>query len=176
MRADWDRWLLEELPDESSPWLSLLHIVESQRLLAAPGMTRQQVATISFSAVPLPELLDRRTYRNHLRRWDWEPYGLCIHRSVLEELGVREVIYGDESTWENLPDKSRPWFQPRYSRNGKIDWQEEREWRMVGDLRLRRIPWHSLFFFVPNSSEARTLGSFFPVVDLAKDPIPPPSC
>ena len=176
MRADWDRWLLDELPDESSPWLSLLHIVESQRLLAAPGMTRQQVATISFSAVPLPELLDRRTYRNHLRRWDWEPYGLCIHRSVLEELGVREVIYGDESTWENLPDKSRPWFQPRYSRNGKIDWQEEREWRMVGDLRLRRIPWHSLFFFVPNSSEARTLGSFFPVVDLAKDPTPPPSC
>lgn len=174
MRADWDRWLLEELPDESSPWLSLLHIVESQRLLAAPGMTRQQVATISFSAVPLPELLDRRTYRNHLQRWDWEPYGLCIHRSVLEELGGREVIYGDESTWEDLPEESRPWFQPRYSRNGKIDWQEEREWRMVGNLRLRRIPWQSLFFFVPSTSEARTLGKFFPVVDLAKDPTRPP--
>lgn len=154
LSADWDRWLLDGLPEEASPWETLVQIARSQRLLASPDMTREKTATISFSAVPLQDLLSRRTYRSHLRRWDWEPYGVCIRQTALQALGAREVIYGDETTWNNLSTQTRPWFQPRYSRNGKIDWQEEREWRILGDLRLRKIPWDAAFFFVPTTHEA----------------------
>ena len=157
LTADWDRWLLDGLPEAASPWETLLQIARSQRLLASPDMTREKNATISFSAVPLYDLLSRRTYRSHLRRWDWEPYGVCIRQSALQALGAREVVYGDETTWNNLSTQTRPWFQPRYSRNGKIDWQEEREWRILGDLRLRKLPWDAAFFFVPTPQEALRL-------------------
>lgn len=157
LSAEWDRWLFNGSPEESSPWETLLQIARAQRLVSSPQMTRDKVSTISFSAVPLLELLSRRTYRSHLRRWDWEPYGVCIHKAALAELPVREVIYGDEATWNHLSLEERPWFQPRFSRNGKLDWQEEKEWRLVGDLRLRKLPWETVFFFVPTLQEAQLL-------------------
>lgn len=157
LSAEWDRWLFHGLPDETSPWDTLVQIAISQRLMASPDMTRNQVPTVSFSAVPLPELLSRRTYRSHLRRWDWEPYGVCITQAALSIWNAREVIYGDENTWERLPPEARPWFQPRFSKNGKHDWQQEKEWRVVGDIRLRKLPWESVFFFVPTRNEAQRL-------------------
>lgn len=157
LSAEWDRWLLNGSPEESSPWETLLQIARSQRLLSSPQMTRDKISTISFSAVPLLDLLSRRTYRSHLRRWDWEPYGVCVQKAALAELPVREVIYGDEATWSHLPQEDRPWFQPRFSRNGKLDWQAEKEWRLVGDLRLRKLPWEAVFFFVPTLQEAKVL-------------------
>jgi hypothetical protein len=72
------------------------------------------------------------------------------------------VIYGEESTWNDLDRESRPWFQPRFSRNGKLDWQEEKEWRLLGDLRLRKLPWESIFFFVPSRAEAERLSRISP--------------
>lgn len=162
LSSDWDRWLLYDLPEESSPWETLLQIASSQRLLSFPEMTRDKNPTISFSAVPLMELLSRRAYRSHLRRWDWEPYGLCIRKSALQGYPVREVIYGEESTWNDLNREDRPWFQPRFSRSGKLDWQEEKEWRLLGDLRLRKLPWESIFFFVPSRSEAERLSRISP--------------
>jgi hypothetical protein len=157
LSAEWDRWLFHGWPDETSPWDTLVQIAKSQRLMASPDMTRNQVPTVSFSAVPLPELLSRRTYRNHLRRWDWEPYGVCITQAALSSWNAREVIYGDENTWEQLAPEARPWFQPRSSKNGKHDWQQEKEWRVVGDVRLRKLPWESVFFFVPTRKEAQRL-------------------
>lgn len=173
LSAEWDRWLLDGLPEETSPWETLLQIARSQRLLASPEMTRDKIATISFSAVPLQELLSRRTYRSHLRRWDWEPYGVCIRKAALEKLAAREVIYGDDETWRRLSPTDRPWFQPRYSRNGKLDWQVEKEWRILGDLRLRKLPWESLFFFVPTMREAQRLSglSAWPVAVIGSNSI-----
>jgi|GEM_PF-2130372 len=162
LSSDWDRWLLHDVPEETSPWETLLQIARSQRLLSFPDMTRNKISTISFSAVPLLELLSRRAYRSHLRRWDWEPYGLCIRKSALKGCPVREVIYGEESTWNDLDREDRPWFQPRFSRSGKIDWREEKEWRLLGDLRLRKLPWESIFFFVPSHSEAERLSRISP--------------
>jgi|694.fasta_scaffold00262_15 hypothetical protein len=162
LSSDWDRWLLDGLPEETSPWETLLQIAHSQRLMSFPDMTRDKIPTISFSAVPLVELLSRRAYRSHLRRWDWEPYGLCVQKSALRGFPVREVIYGEESTWNDLDRESRPWFQPRFSRNGKLDWQEEKEWRLLGDLRLRKLPWESIFFFVPSRAEAERLSRISP--------------
>lgn len=157
LEMEWDRWLLREHPTECSPLESLRRIVTQQRLRARPGLVRDDVESVSLSEVPLLELVSRRRYRNHLHRWDWEPYGVCIRKDALIEHHCKPVIYGDEAIWESLQPDQRPWYQPAKSKNGKEDWRVEKEWRHLGDLNLSDLRWESIFLFVPTRREAKTL-------------------
>ena len=157
LEMEWDRWLLREHPTECSPLESLRRIVTQQRLRARPGLVRNDVESVSLSEVPLLELVSRRRYRNHLRRWDWEPYGVCIRKDALMEHQCRPVVYGDEVIWESLQPDQRPWYQPATSKNGKEDWRVEKEWRHLGDLNLSDLRWESIFVFVPTRQEAKIL-------------------
>jgi hypothetical protein len=157
LEVEWDRWLLREHPTERSPLESLRRIVTQQRLRARPGLVRNDVESVSLSEVPLLELLSRRRYRNHLRRWDWEPYGVCIRKDALLEHPCQPVIYGDETIWKSLPSFQRSWYQPAVSKNGKEDWRNEKEWRHLGDLNLSELRWESIFVFVPTRQEAKIL-------------------
>jgi hypothetical protein len=39
----------------------------------------------------------------------------------------------------------------------RSDWQQEREWRLVGDMRLQALPAGSLCVFVADARQAQTL-------------------
>jgi hypothetical protein len=142
----------------ASPLLALQRILDQQRLLATNQNKRTPVATVSFSQVPLPKLLAARRFQKHLGRWDWEPYGLCLHRDYLEGIGGRRVIYGDSRTWSALPTADRPYFQLTGQSDVTLGdegrWSWEREWRLAGDLRLASIPFQKAFVFVPTWEEA----------------------
>ena len=56
---------------ECNAYETLLQILEQQRVAGNTRMTRSDSRCVSFSAVPLPELLSRRQFRSHLGRWDW---------------------------------------------------------------------------------------------------------
>ncbi len=155
--SQWYQWLLRELPEDNSPFYTLSQIIKSQRLIAHTGLYRGDHAAVSFSEVSLPELLPRRRYRAHLKRWDWEPYGVMISRYPLQQIGCKSVIYGNEETWKQLSIDQQPWYQPSHSKDGKENWSEEREWRVLGDVRLRQLPWESIIFFVPTRREAYQL-------------------
>ncbi len=43
---------------------------------------------------------------------------VLIHRQVLEQLGARPVIYGDEDLYNHLDAFDRPFFQPAQRRLG----------------------------------------------------------
>jgi hypothetical protein len=143
----------------------LWRIARSGRLIAGSEFVRGETPVVSLTAVPLSEIRALRTYRSHLSRWDFEPYGICIRRDWLERRGVRPVQYGDETLWDAMPPADRPFFQKRESHaaGGKVlDWTVEQEWRHVGDLKLNGIPAHAAMLFVPSEPEARQLAASSP--------------
>ncbi|MEZ6134549.1 MAG: hypothetical protein R3C53_06540 [Pirellulaceae bacterium] len=157
-------WTEGRLPD-SHPLYTLNQICESRKLIGNGRLTRNSQPGVSFSAVPLVALLSRRQFRSHLGRWDWEPYGLLVHRAALQAAGARPVIYGDNSTFAGLPESEQPYFQS----SGKPttdhaigQWAAEQEWRWLGDLDLRKLPHQAVCLFVPSQREAQQLSRHCP--------------
>ncbi len=148
-----------------TPFESLLRILASRRLRASGKLLRTGTTAVSFTAVPLVELMRRRRYQAHLGRWDWEPYGLMIRRDILEQLGARPVIYGDEDVFDHLDGSDRHFFQPARRRSARRDqehWQAEEEWRLLDDVRLGELPAHSLLLFVETIAQAQALAAHGP--------------
>ncbi len=158
-----DEWLDHQLDSSSNratgPLATLEHILRDRVLRASPAAIRGSRPMTCFSAVPLRDLIARRQFRAHRGRWDFEPYGLCIRRRCLESLGARPVIYGDDSLWQSLPEPERPWFQQRFSGDSDtgIDWSQELEWRIAGDVTLTDIGRNDLVVFCRQKKEAAHL-------------------
>lgn len=138
----------------NDPFDSLLEIVRTMRLSGSRRRNRDLQASISFSEVPVGKLLERRCFQSHLGRWDWEPYGLCIRKSVLQRYGCRPVIYGGDAKFTQLPKSERPFFQ---SAGRNAQWTVELEWRVLGQLDLQSISADDLRFFVKSRKEAGRL-------------------
>ena len=145
---------------------SLCRILASRRIIGSANLTRDTKPVVCFSNLSLEQLKTRRVFRPHLSRWDFEPYGLAIDRELLKELGARRVVYGDNSSWNSLSPSARPFFQTRRSANQKIDWELEREWRIIGDLQLKLIPRDRAFVFVASEEQAGVVASLchWPIV------------
>jgi hypothetical protein len=164
-----DDLILDRAGADHSALAALWRIVRTSRLIAGSQIVRGNVPVVSFTAVPLVEIHRLHTFRRHLGRWDFAPYGICIRRDWLQSRGARAVRYGDEGDWRNLPDAERPFFQKRQSETtgGQvIDWTAEREWRHLGDVPLDAVPCDAALLFVPTEAEARQLAtaSRWPVV------------
>ena len=163
--------LLLGLPEaQHTGQVSLSNIVTEMRIRATNTAQRDRLKSVSFTGVPLVELIDKRAFRPHRQRWDFEHTGIAIRRRWLEQSGARPVVYGDDATWNELPEGERPWFQKRYTEtsSGMIDWSEEREWRFPGDVDLNRIGPDDVFLFCPDAEAAAFLGQFsrWPIVRL----------
>ncbi len=150
-----DKWLMQPETLDRSALGSLRRLVQERCLRGSRIGQRGVVRAVCFSAVPLIELMQRRTYRVHRTRWDCEPYGLCIRHELLQKLGARAVVYGDESDLDALPAEDRVWFQARYSQSKSetIDWSHEQEWRLPGDLDLSLLSASDAFVFVRTQAE-----------------------
>ncbi|MEM7474120.1 MAG: hypothetical protein AAF483_03950 [Planctomycetota bacterium] len=138
----------------SSPWMQLNKICYQRRLVGSKFLQRCNREVVSLSDVPLPRLLSQRSFRPHLGRWDWEPYGLMISRAAIERLGGRPVIYGDEADYERLLPDQLPFFQPG---GETYDWRLEEEWRVLGDLDLSRLQTDEVRIFTRLKREALQL-------------------
>jgi hypothetical protein len=136
---------------------ALSRILVTKRIFASHRLTRDGHPVVCFSNRRLSELPDLKSFRSHLRRWDFVPFGIAVERQWIEEHGGRPVIYGDEATWQGLPETERPLFQLSRSRSGKIDWTIEQEWRWMGDLRLDQMPLNSVAVFVPTLEDAQAM-------------------
>lgn len=152
-------WLAGQVP-EIHPLLTLLRIIRQRHLVADGSTTRACVPCISFSAVPLAQLLRRRRFQPHLQRWDWEPYGVIVRREALMDAGAKPVIYGSEADYLALDDDQKSMFQPALRQRASADeehWASELEWRLLGDLWLDRLPCDSIRVFVRSEFEAQAL-------------------
>lgn len=119
---------------------ALVRIVRQRRLIASAVASSHRAPVVCFSEVPLPELLGRRTYRSHLHRWDYEPYGIAIRKSAARRLGMQPCVYGPASMRDELSADQRYRFQSIGSQeDGAVDWSEEKEWRSSTDVDLDQI-------------------------------------
>lgn len=148
---------------------TLERILIQRRLIASVRTARGGRRVVSFTASPLSQLPELRRFRRHRGRWDFEPFGLCIRQECLTQRGTRPVLYGDESSWRNLGEADRPFFQPARSGSpssenfdARIDWTVEREWRHIGDLDLSLFSCDDALVFVPNFAAARRLAAVSP--------------
>lgn len=129
---------------------TLKRIIRQRRLIAGCSAIRASQQVVCFSHESLRRRATRRVYRRHRVRWDNQPYGLAIAAAWGRQRGIRPVVYGDESTWQQLPADTRAFFQIATTRSGpSIDWREEREWRHLGNLSLRNLPPDQAVVFVP---------------------------
>jgi hypothetical protein len=158
-----DELILGLSANDRSALAALLRIVTTRRLLSASRTVRGTYSVVSFTAAGGQELANLRTFRGHRARWDFEPYGISIARSWLEERGARPVIYGDERTWSQLSVDDRPFFQKQRGRGAEpIDWSVEREWRHVGDLDLGNLRPEDACLLVPSFAEAARVAAMSP--------------
>ncbi|MEZ6122239.1 MAG: hypothetical protein R3C49_03560 [Planctomycetaceae bacterium] len=140
----------------------LLRMLHQQRILATT-VARNAQPTVSFTDVPLTEFRQRRVFRSHRQRYDFEPWGIAIQREAAIRLGAEPVRYV-ESEISSEDDQVRPEFlQRRFDASGKIDWSEEREWRVVGDVDLAALPLSRIRVFVDSPPEAALIRSLFPI-------------
>ena len=172
-----DRLWLSGTEDDAHPLQALIQICSDGHVRGSTRTTRTDQPSVSLSAVPLTELLSRRIFRPHLGRWDWEPYGVVIRREAISRCGGRQVLYGSEVDYKGLDESDRPFFQPARSqgaakRSGQganppsklagVDWTEEREWRLMGNLRFRELDVSEYFFFVLTARESQQLARIAP--------------
>lgn len=143
------------------PFLTLMNILQERCLRGSNWMTRTQTPMVSLSAASIEDLLARRTFRTHLGRWDWEPYGIIFCRSCLAD--AHAVTYGPKTDFEQLPGEMQLFYQPN---DGRQDWSVEREYRFVGNIDLATIPSHSAAVFTQTENEARQAAAIspFPVI------------
>lgn len=159
-----DELILEAPARDRSSLAALARIVSMRRLLSSSKAIRGAYRVVSFTAAKLDKLDTMRAYRAHRGRWDFEPYGISIDRDFLIGMGAREVIYGDDATWQSLPVTNRALFQ--MVNDESTDWRIEQEWRVLEDIDLSQVPPEKAFVFVPSEAEARHVARFsrWPVV------------
>lgn len=140
---------------------TLSRILATGKLIASSKLTRDSTPVVCFSNVPVDKLPELRTFRSHLSRWDFETVGIAIRKDVLRSWGAKQVIYGDDEKWHSLTPEQRPLFQLAQSKTkkGVIDWTVEKEWRVVGDIDLRRLKPKDAFLFVSSDEEAQIVAT-----------------
>jgi len=147
---------------------TLRRIVAMGRIEATRRLTRVAHPVVCFADINLGELDSKQIFRSHLGRWDFLPYGIAIERKSLRRCGARPVIYGDEATWESLDEHERPFFQLAQSNSGAIDWRDEHEWRLLGDLDLNQFDVGEIVVFVKKATDALSIAEYsrWPIVVL----------
>lgn len=153
------------------PLLALRRIIRQRQITASHRTIRGGSQVVCFTAVPFNLWRERRVYRRHRRRWDFEPFAIAILKSWLVARGAQPVRYGHESEWQRLPAAERPFFQKAQTESGfsPMNWREEEEWRLVGHLDLSELPRDSAVLLAPDTSTATQLAYFSPWPVIAQD-------
>ena len=149
-------WLLlaEPFSEPSSPLETLRRIVHEKRLVGSHRTTSSSTPVVCFTALPILEWLSHRKFRPHLNRWDAEPYGVAINRSVAERMGIQSVVYGGKETLAGLNKEHRWRFQ---AAGTTYDWISEQEYRGLGTIDLSGFATGDVVVFVNNDEDVRCL-------------------
>lgn len=139
-------------PYPLGPLASLCRILVQQRLLGSGRLIRGGQRVVCLTEVGLREFRRRRTYRPQLRRWDFELYGLSIRKTAIQRMGGRPVHYLTPQRPDPPPHLDPVWVVDCVGSH--VDWSQEREWRVLGDIDLRRLPADEAVVFVPDHEAA----------------------
>ncbi|MFP4458968.1 MAG: hypothetical protein ACLFSQ_05210 [Candidatus Zixiibacteriota bacterium] len=126
---------------------ALLRIIFEGKIFGSNRNLRGNGRAVSFTANNPSEMLESMRYRNRFCRTGFEPYGLAIKKHYAKFIGMRPVVYGDNSKYKNLSQRDKFYFQAE-GKNGI--WRKEKEWRYPGDFDFSIIPKSKIIILVPN--------------------------
>jgi hypothetical protein len=114
---------------------NLVTILREGVVRGSTRMVREGRAVVCLFDVPIRDLrplLDRRNRRRY------EPFGIAIEKRYAFRMGARPVIYMPWREAESLLAPGERWrvVALELERDVPIDWSNEREWRLAGDLVL----------------------------------------
>jgi hypothetical protein len=157
---DWlDELIRGDAAAARSDLITLAKIISDGILTGSKTGIRGGYRGVSFTEVPITEFRRRRIFRRHRNRFDFQPWGVAVRRDVLRSYGIRPVIYGDDHDWKSMSEADRPWFQKRTTGDGATNNLAEREWRLMGDLKLSELKPEDVCYFVDNETDAEFLRS-----------------
>lgn len=116
---------------------TLARIISERRLRASGRFMRAGLAVVSLTSLHPREAATLMRWRRRYVYYNFEPYGIAIHKDAAARLGTREVVYGPAEQYRRLPSEARAYFQ----NEGKAGtgWKAEAEYRVVGDMDLRLL-------------------------------------
>ena len=168
--------LLWEQPTDRSPLSVLKVILKEKKLRASSSFNRSGAKVVSLTECTLASIKSKRVFRSHLSRWDFEPYGIGFQRDFLKSaFGARPVLYGTDDQYERLADSERPYFQKAatiLAGSKKIDWSDEQEWRILGDVVFPKKETNRIILFVSSMSDANELSSVTTKTIVVLNPYP----
>jgi hypothetical protein len=142
-----------------SAFHTLLRILEERKIRSSRRLIRGAFPCVSFTECLPDEVRDLIRWRAGLIRWSFEPYGIAVRREALASFNVRPAKYGDKAAFQSLPEDQRFLFQLQ-KEQGEA-WSLEKEWRVLGDVDLDRIPANDLLVVVALLDEARVIYTDF---------------
>ncbi len=83
-----DALLFQQPTVDHSALASLRRIAEQQCLWATSTTIRGGTPVVCFTSISTQELLEKRAFRAHRGRWDFELFGISIDRQWLQEMGA----------------------------------------------------------------------------------------
>lgn len=156
-----DELILGSDAADRSALAALIRIIHRGILLATPAIS-EALPTVSWTAVPLAEFRALHVYRKHKRRFDFEPWGIAARKSWLESKGCRPVTYLNSNQTAADCQLGREFVQPTKNGRKTIDWSQEREWRVCGNVDLRDAPVTDVVIFTDTDAARRRLQSLSP--------------
>lgn len=143
-------------PDSSHNALETLRrILNEKRIRACDKWTRGSIPVVSFTERDPDEFHLICRWRRGLMRQNFEPYGIAFMKEALLDKGARKVIYGSEDNYKDMLGETKTFFQ--LSTSARVDWSEEQEWRLRGDLEFTDMKQNAWFAIVPNYDDAHSL-------------------
>jgi len=170
----WEKWL-QDSHRNGRPLQTLHRIILEQRLRAFGRLIPGKVPMVCFSENDPGETSVQPIFRKQLGRWDGLPFGVGVRKECLQLCDFKKVTYLENRSNQMTAEEKNPWTHPRYSfdRQGKVavDWSEEREYRLMGDLNLRKLRHEDVIVFVQRRIDAIETAVFsrFPVYYLKED-------
>lgn len=130
---------------------SLRNILTCKKVFATSEHIRGGYEVVSFTDHHPTDAVRLMKWRARFVRWNFEPYGVAIDTEYAQSIGIRPVTYGSSKSYTALSENDKPYFQNEGEKAG--DWKPEREWRLHGDLDLRKIPYDKMKVIVRRKSE-----------------------
>jgi hypothetical protein len=112
----------------------LKEILSSGVIRGGLGFIKGNRPVVCFSEIPLANI---NAFADH-QEGRFRFYGIVLSKQAVFEAGGRPVIYlpDNEGSW--IPEEER-WRHVRFE-HGAVDFTHEREWRVLGDLDLKKVP------------------------------------
>ena len=119
-----------------SAFNTLLRIVKESKLRSSGRHHRKGIKAVAFSELKPTQAISLMKWRARYGEMTFEPYGIAIRKEAAKNIGIRQVIYGNNDLHEKLDDEYKPYYQ---SIGSKGFWVPEKEWRHIGDINLTTI-------------------------------------